>query len=957
MRAPAGLLLAVTLLAAPGLHAQAPTVTLRSGDHPGYGRLVFDLPQGATARTVPAPDGVTVAAAGAAFGPVPRLPRNLRALDLGGGQATLHLVPGAGWRALRLPGRVVIDLLDPPSPAAVASVPGPAPKTAPPPPRRRLLWSGPVPRPYHPLPQSPPSAAPLPQAAAVPDAAPAAAPVPPVAQAPLMPPAGPVALAVGHDGHSLSLPFAAGTGAAAFRRGDVGMVVFDEPRPLDLAALHGDARFGEAQVQVLPAATVLRLKLAAAETLRLSRAAGGWTLTVLDGPAAPPLAPIRPEADAGRLRLAAAAPGQVVSVPDPATGGTLLVGTQRSAGEGMALERHAPDYVLFATVQGVAVEPLADADVLRAAPPGFVLEGGAGRPLAIPATDAAALAAADAARLIRRWDFPALPEPALLRRLQTALDDAANAPPQARAGRRLAAVQAELALGLDAEAESLARLAATDDARAAEAPDAGGLAAVAALLAGRDAEAGGIGDDRLSGSDEVAFWRAVRTAQAEEGAPAAAGVFAATLPLVLAYPAPLRDRLLPLVAETMAQGGEVAAAHRLLAARPDDPALDLARALLDEAEGHATPALDRLEHLAQSPDRWVRARAAVRAVELRLRLGSLTPAEAATALDRLLYSWRGDGRELALRLRVAALRAQAGAWRPALALLRETADGPVAQTWPKDVPAVRARLRTVFAAAMAADAATPLPPFELVALIDENPDLLPDGPPGAALAERLADRLAALDLPGRAAALLGKLVDGTAPGPARADLGARLAALQLDQGDATAALTTLSASAADGLDAALTERRTILFARATAARGAIGPAVAALVALGTPAATAARADILESAKDWPAAEAALADLAAQSVPASGALDETAAHLLLRLAGAAAQAGDEAMLARLRTDDLPRLPAGKLAAMLGVLTEQPVADVPDLPRAAQEAALARGLPADLNALGWTAAAPR
>ncbi len=958
-RAVAGLLLLFAALLAPArLHAEAPAIVLRSGSHPGYGRLVLDLPQGVTAQAERVADGIALVAEGARFGAPPRLPRNLRALDLAAGRALLHLAPGADWRVLRLPGRLVIDLIDPPSPAPAAAMP------ATPPPRRRTLFSGPAPRPYHKLPAAaeaaPPPPAPPPPAEApapVPAAAPAAATVAAVAQASLAPPAGPVALAVGHDGPSLSLPFAAGTGAAAFRRGEVALVVFDEPRPLDLGALHGDAHFGEALVQVLPAATVLRLPLAAAATLRLARDAGGWTLTVLDGAAAPTLAPIRPEAEAGRLRLVATAPGRVVSVPDPATGGTLLVGTQRSAGEGVALERHAPDYVLLATLQGVAVEPLADADLLRAAPPGFVLEGGAGRALAIPVEDAATRAAVDAARLTRRWDLPALPEPALRRRLRTALDDAANAPPQGRTPSRLAAVQAELALGLDAEAEALARLTAAEDARAAEAPDAGGLAAVAALLAGRDAEAGALADDRLSGSDEVAFWRAVRTAQAEEGAPAAAGVFAATLPLPLAYPPPLRDRLLPLIAETLAEGGEGAAAGRLLAARADDPALDYARALLDEAEGKAAPALDRLERLAASPDRRVRARAAVRAVELRLRLGALSPGEAAAALDRLLYVWRGDGRELALRLRVAALRTQAGAWRPALALLRETAEGPVAQTWPEQVPALRARLRDVFAAAMAADAAAPLPPFELVALIDENPDLLPDGAPGVALAERLADRLAALDLPGRAAALLGKLVERTPPGAARAELGARLAALQLEQGDAAAALTTLAASTAEGLGDALTERRTILFARATAARGAIGPAVAALAALATPAATAAQAAILEAAKDWPAAEAALAALAAQSVEPAGVLDDAAGRLLLRLAGAAAEAGDEAMLARLRTDDLPRLKAGKLADMLGVLTERPVADVPDLPRAAQEAALARGLPADLGALGWTAAPSR
>ena len=936
---PALVLLLLAVLAAVPLHAEPPTIRLRSGSHPGFGRLVLDLPPGAGATAAAAPGGLVVQASGATFGKAPPPARNLSGIAVAADRATLTLIPGATWRMLHLPGRLVIDLLDP----------GGEPHPPPPATTARVLWSGPPPR-LHPDPTPPTPIAP--------PAPPSAAPVEPVAQAALPPPpGGPMAIAAAAAGRTLSLPFAPTTGAAAFRRGAEAVAVFDEPRPLDLAALHNQAQFAAAQVQVLPAATVVRLPLASGDTLRLARTEAGWTLTVLPQDTAPPLVPIPAQIADGRLQLAAAGAGQVLSVPDPMTGVALLVGTMRTPGLALPLARRAPDYALLATFQGVAVEPVSDNDTLRVGPAGFVLEGGGARPLAVGPADPATQAAADAARLTRRWDFPALPVPALLRRLQAATDDAANAPPQARAARRLVAAQAAIALGLGAEAEALARLAATDDARAAEAPDAAGLAAVGALLAGRTGEAEALADPRLSGSDEVALWRAVRCATVEEGAPDAAGVFAATLPLVLAYPAPLSSRLLPLAGETMARGGERAAAHRLLDARRDDATLDFARALLDAAEDHAAPALALLERLAQSPDRRLRARAAVRAVELRLHIGGITEAQAAEALDRLLYAWRGDGRDLALRLRVAELRAATGDWRAALALLRETALGPAAQDWPDQAPALRARMQATFAAALAADARAPFAPFDLVALIDDNPDLLPDGAAGQALAQRLADRLAALDLPGRAAALLQKLMDGSAPGPARAELGARLAALLLGQNDPTGALTALSDSVAPDLPGEVADRRTILFARATAARGATGPALAALAPLAGTEAAAARADLLEAARDWPGAEAALADYAQRTLPATGPLDAAGGQTLLRLAAAAARAGDEAMLAQLRTADLPRLPAGKLADMLRLLTERPATEPPDLPRVAQETALAHALPADLAALGWSVAPPR
>jgi hypothetical protein len=507
-----------------------------------------------------------------------------------------------------------------------------------------------------------------------------------------------------------------------------------------------------------------------------------------------------------------------------------------------------------------------------------------------------------------------------------------------------------LALGLGAEAESLANLAVAEDARAADSPDAAGLAAIAALLAGRLEEADAIADPRLDGTDEVALWRAARLAMQREGAPEAAAGFAASLPLLLAYPAALRERLLPLAAETMVLGGERDAAARLLEARKDDTGLDFARALLAERDGHAAPALAIYDRLAQSPDRKLRARAAVRAAELRLRTGAFSTAQAADALDALIYAWRGDRRELALRLRVADLRAQSGNWRAALALLRDTSDGELGQSWADAKPAIRARMGDVFAQALAGDAKAAISPLDLVSLIDENPDLLPDGEAGRALAARLADRLVALDLPNRAEPVLQKLMTATPSGAARAELGARLAAMRLARNDPAAALETLSDSAAEHLPPALDEARTITFARATAARGALAPATAALAALGTAAADEARASLLEQAKDWPEAVAALASYAGKTVPPEGMLGEAPARVLLRLASAAARAGDEAVLSQLRDRELPRVPPGKTADLLRVLTERPVRGVSDLPRAAQEAALARGVPAALQTLG-------
>ena len=70
---------------------------------------------------------------------------------------------------------------------------------------------------------------------------------------------------------------------------------------------------------------------------------------------------------------------------------------------------------------------------------------------------------------------------------------------------------------MDVEAGTLLRVTMTDDPREAASPSTMGLAAIAALLAGRTTEATDLADPRLTGADEVALWRAIQGAMADEG--------------------------------------------------------------------------------------------------------------------------------------------------------------------------------------------------------------------------------------------------------------------------------------------------------------------------------------------------------------------------------------------------------------------------------------------------------
>ena len=974
--APIAIALLLILLLPLIAHADPTTeIDIRSGSHPGYGRVVFDTRPHTTYRVVRDGDQLTIQFAGdvtlkANDAPPPH---NVSAIHADGNEATLIIAPGSTFHDSRLGNRVVIDILDPGGavPAhgslQVAQHPPPAaekPATPPmhlsndtgptqPPPVAEPPSDPPAPSRQAPLAPSPPPvvaattiAAVAPADAAPPTPGPAPAPAPaPAASAPPQPlepaplQARPAPLPPETQGAAFTLPLPADAAAAVFHRHGETLVVFDQHEPIDLAPLQSMPAFASARAELLPTATVIHLSPPAGTTVALSKTTQGWTVAALSSP--PQTRAISVRNNDNAVGLAAQAPGRVVTLQDPSTGGPLLVGTLFQPGQATVVRSITPQFELLPTRQGVVVVPFADTVALHTVADGFILTT-APAPLAVSRLDTDMLS--DPAALTRRFEFPDLPPDRLFRLLDKNIALAANEPLLARGPDRRAAALDMISLGMDAEAEALLQLTAAEDPREAASADIAGLTGVAALLAGRPAEAGGIDDPRLSGTDEVDLWRALRLAMQDEHSPQAAAALANSAALLLSYPRGIRDRALALAAETMVQGGAVAAAAELLSRAKDVPGLELANAMLCQAQGDTSKALARYDALAVSRDQFVSARAAVRAVKLRLATGQFDKRQAAEALDRLLYAWRGGEREMALRGELASLRQSLGEYHQALTLLRETES-----LFPASAPTIHERLQQTFDAMLKDGAADRMPPLEFVALVDENADLIAQTSQGEAIEEELANKLVALDLPDRAEPVLDKLMRTAPPGPGRATIGLRLATLRLHEGDAVGALAALDASEVPGLPPALAQQRALLRAGAQARAGHVATAINLLAGLTSDAAAAERVDILEHAQDWRGAEQALAALAAKAVPASGDLTDHARRLVLRLVTDAAHAGDQPMLATLRAQDEARMGTGPLADMFRLLTTDPVQGLADLPVSAREVGLAKALPSALQAM--------
>ena len=779
---------------------------------------------------------------------------------------------------------------------------------------------------------------------AAPPATPAQAQPAPLAQ-PLVvvPPRRTTQVGLLPEGRAISLDLGAEASAAVFRHGDWVIAVFDKPEALDLSQLQGSAIFRSMETRQTGDTTILQLRLAAPGTLRPRREGNAWVMEAFRDAveANRALTAITPELDQGppvRLVLRAARPGRSVTVLDPETGSPLLVGTLREAGQAVAIGRRQPEFQLLPAMLGVAVLPKGDNIQLRALNDRFILQASGMDSLRLGG-DAGREPLAEAATLSRIMDLPSANAATLLERLRTASSNIAAAGPLGRSEARRDAAETLLALGMAQEAQAMATVALQEDPRAGADARLVMVQAAAALVAGREAEARQLENTQMPSSDETTLWRGFLAAARGDHAVAGPAI-AASLPLLLSYPRPLAQRLIPIALESLATAGELTAANRLSDSDPDNPSLHFARGMIAEADGRTDDALTAYRQAIQGRDRLRRARAIRRSVELRLAVGQLDATGAIAELEAALFAWRGDTDELNARIRLAELQREAGNGRAAFELLQETH-----RFSPERENDLRPHLRAAFAAALQS-----APPLNAAAFYDAHPEFLPEDEAGIRSVLALADRLAALDLVDRASAVLRDALGRLTDPAARKPVSTKLAALRLSEGDAPGAMAALDA-AADG--SAKEVERSILRGRALARAGNRRVAEGVLSELGDDGAE-ALAEIRAEVQDWAGAASAMLQHIDSKIPTAPApLSPAMRRELARAAAYAAMGNDTNALAQLRDNYGARMQGGPLAEAFTLLTGESLRGVQDLPRLQREITQLRLLPQRLGGLNTTA----
>jgi tetratricopeptide (TPR) repeat protein len=719
-------------------------------------------------------------------------------------------------------------------------------------------------------------------------------------------------------GHvTLSFPWAAPNGAAVFRRGDAIWVVFDAPAVLDVSK----APRGTGQLfamQAVKGADYAAVRIASPRQVPVSASVQGAVWSVTFGPPSQDqrtLVTVGRDDAGGPAALQAAVAGvtRVVRVSDPVVGDVLPVVTALGPAKGLPSRREFVQVAFLPSAQGLAMESYVDdltvshdGDLVHVGrPSGLALspawalqaqadsELGAPQAAAMPAlVDEAGWSKTGSGGFMSRYEA-----------LITAAGDESGKGDDAPVVARMALARFLVGSQLSFEAIGVLNDLARAKAEVMENPEFRGLRGVARVMARRYKEAqADFSAPVLVDDPSSALWRCYIAAQLAQWTEARQQ-FAAGAEAYSRFSPLWRARFARADAQSALALGDLDGAGSRLAlslTEKTDPSEELVSRLLQarlaEAQGQQKRALGIYTALTRAPQESLSAPALLRATQIKLETGAITPAQAAQVFDGLRYRWRGDSTELETIRTLGHLYLAQGRYREALEALRSAGarrtDLPEALQLQTDLAAA---FRGLFLDGLADG----LQPVQALALFYDFKELTPLGADGDLMVRKLVRRLVDVDLLDQAAELLRYQVDNRLDGVPRAQVATDLAVIYLMDKQPEKALEAINGSRSTVLPAALNAERRRIEARAWSGLGRYDNALEIVGKDTSPEASDLRAEVTWKEKDWAGAGAAYEKALGDRWKAGGVLSTDQEGRLLRAGVAYSLAGDGAALARLQ----------------------------------------------------------
>jgi tetratricopeptide (TPR) repeat protein len=757
----------------------------------------------------------------------------------------------------------------------------------------------------------------------------------------------PVTLRREGDMVALRFQFEDANAAAVFRRAAHLWIAFDGARRFDFSAVsEPDAGiFSELTQLPVPNGSLARARLVPGVNPRIWRDGPSWVIELRAQPLRPDVAletevqPVSPQGP--RLFIPVTGIGETTVVRDPEVGDELHIVPLSMLGRGIEGERRFAEFELLATVQGIAVVPLADDVMVRQLPDGVAVTGGDGLVLSrdLPersetfgevASDSDIRSGKPFA--MQEWRGNQAPGQGFYPRrqqLQFALADATSI---ARTKPRMDLARFYFANGLAPEAMGLLRVIAEGDSDYANLPSFKALRGATLFMMGRHEDAlKDLSDRALDGIRELALWRGAAYAALGKWNEAVEQ-FARAGEIPADYPRNFTTEIALLAAQAAIRVGDNRGAGQFLnvvaAGAPTDSEqarINYLRGLVLKAAGDTDAAFDLWRPLADGADRWARVRAARAIIEEELAQGKISNADALQRLESLRFAWRGDDLEFDLLRRLGELYLAENDYRNGLATLREAAtlfpDHP-------ETPTLARTMTDAFAKLYLEGGAERMPPLTALALYDDFRELTPPGARGNEMIQRLADRLVTVDLLDRAANLLDRQVEFRLEGVEKARIGARLALIRLLDRRPEAAVGALDESAVPDIPVELARERTRLRARAQFDLGNPDQAIALLQSDTSREADLLRADILWRQQDWSGAADVFARLA-EPLADKRELTEREATLVLNWAISASMSEDTPAVVLIRQNYAQAMDGTRFREAFRLITNTTSGDLNDL----------------------------
>ncbi|MEJ0010191.1 MAG: hypothetical protein WDN72_06580 [Alphaproteobacteria bacterium] len=404
-------------------------------------------------------------------------------------------------------------------------------------------------------------------------------------------------------------------------------------------------------------------------------------------------------------------------------------------------------------------------------------------------------------------------------------------------------------------------------------------------------------------------------------------------PVLRFYPPEIRRRLAKLAAQYYLLNDEPEKAlnvydtlNRDGILKPIEHHAEYALAMAAVKKGDTKQAEELLDELSrQQEDLYIQTRARYENVLVHYAKGELPADKAEAELEQIHTSWHGGEFEHELLKKLADIyrdnKDYAGTLRTWKYMLAAFPGDP-------DTLTVAGNMSQLFTDLFLGGSADQMPPLKSLALFYEFRELTPIGPNGDAIIQKLADRLASVDLLDRAAQLLDNQIKFRLSGVDRARVGARLALIYLLNQQPDKALDTLQTTNFGGAPAALVIERQQLTAQALSKLGKNEEALSMLYSDTTQEGALLRLDILWAMGDWPNIINTAEDILSTRPNLTEPLNARETNVLLKLALAYSFEGDMTQLGYLRDYYIGLVPDGPYKEIFSFVTNDTARLSPD-----------------------------